>query len=205
MCGPQQMRYSLSTYTDGSFIELDTSVSTLVHREDAEVGTRYVRIVGFNRGKRSRSISFTFNDTEAVYATVQPNGTPQILVPDIPIYNNGNGIDIYTSLRQSALAWNIPENINDLIVLDQGKVVGIVLSNLSASSSAQPILLHVTDSRRSDTDMDPSKGSESIIELYQNNGSVALEIINSGHNLADGNLLVRLKSGVYIYGDIFAD
>jgi len=168
-------------------------------------GTRYIRIIGFNRGKTSRNISFTFNDVEAIYATVQPTGNSQILVPDIPIYNNGNGIDIYASLRQSVLAWNIPQNIEDLIVLDQGIVTGIVISNITANLSAQPLLIHVTDSRRSDTDVDPSKGSEAILEIHQTNGSVSVQVIESGYNLESGNLRVSLNSGIHIYGDIFSD
>lgn len=199
------MRYSLSTHTDGSFLPIDTSTSTLVHREDANSGTRYIRIIGFNRGKLSRNISFIFNDVEALYATVQPTGTPQILVPDIPIYNNGNGIDIYTSLRQSALSWTLPQNLEETIVLDQGKVVGLVLSNVLSDSSAQPLLMHVTDSRRSNTDVDPSKGSDAILEIYQENGSIAIEVIEPGYNLETGNLRVSLNSAVYIYGDIFIE
>lgn len=199
------MRYSLSTNTDGSYIPMDINNSTLVHREDTKSGTRYIRIIGFNRGKRARNISFTFNDVEALYATVQPTGNPQILIPDMPIYNNGNGIDIYTSLRQSALAWTLPQNIEDTIVLDQGKVVGLALSKFTADSSAQPLLVHVTDSRRSNTDVDPSKGSDSIIEIYQINGSIAVEVIEAGYNFESGSLRVSLTTAVYIYGDIFSD
>jgi hypothetical protein len=199
------MRYSLSTHTDGSFLSLDHDTSTLVHREDANSGTRYIRIVGFNRGKRARNVSFSFNDVEALYVTVQPTGTPQILVPDIPIYNTGTGIDIYASLRQSVQAWTVPENMHENIALDQGKVVGIVLSGFAADTSAQPLLIHVTDSRRSNTDVDPSKGSDAIIELYQKNGSIAIEIIDPGYNFDNEHLRVNLSSSVYIYGDIFSD
>lgn len=199
------MRYSLSTHTDGSYLPIDINTSTLVHREDANSGTRYIRIIGFNRGKRARNISFTFNDVEALYATVQPTGNPQILVPDMPLYNNGTGIDIYTSLRQSELAWTLPQNIENTIVLDQGRVVGLALSNFTADSSAQPLLVHVTDSRRSHSDVDPSKGSDSIIEIYQTNGSIAVEVIEAGFNFESGSLRVILKSAVYIYGDIFLD
>ena len=199
------MRYSLSTHTDGSFVPVDYNTSTLVHREDANSGTRYVKVVGFNRGKRPRNISFSFNDTEALYATVQPTGTPQILVPDIAIYNIGSGIDIYASLRQSAQAWTLPQNIEENIAIDQGKVVGLVLTGFVADPSAQPLLIHVTDSRRSNVDVDPSKGSDAIIEIYQNNGSISVEIIDSGYNFEIENLRVSLVSGIYIYGDIFSD
>lgn len=199
------MRYSLSTHTDGSYLPLDASSSVLVHREVAGSATRYIRIVGFNRGKIPRNITFSFNDVEAIYATVQPTGNPQILVPDVPIYNSGSGIDIYASLKQSALAWNIPQNIEDLIVLDQGRVIGIVLTNIIANESAQPLLIHITDSRRSNTDVDPSKGSEAILEIHQTNGSVSVKVIESGYNLQNGNLRVSLNSGIYVYGDIFSD
>lgn len=199
------MRYSLSTHTDGSYLPLDINTSTLVHREDANTGTRYIRVVGFNRGKRARNISFSFNDVEALYATVQPTGNSQILVPDIPIYNNGTGIDIYASLRQSALAWTLPQNIENTIVLNNGEVIGLDLSNFAADASAQPLLVHVTDSRRSNTDVDPSKGSDAIIEIYQTNGSIAVEIIEPGYKFESGSLRVSLKSAVYIYGDIFVD
>jgi len=199
------MRYSLSTNTDGSYLPLDINTSTLVHREDANSGTRYIRIIGFNRGKKARNISFSFNDVEAIYTTVQPTGNSQILVPDIPIYNNGTGIDIYASLRQSALAWTFPQNIENTIVLNHDKVVGIDLSNFAADASAQPLLVHVTDSRRSNTDVDPSKGTDSIMEIYQINGSIAVEVIEPGYNFESGNLRVSFKSAVYIYGDIFLD
>lgn len=199
------MRYPLSTHTDGSFLTIDTSLATLVHREDTESGTRYIKVVGFNRGKRARNLSFTFNDTEAVYATVQPGGNPQILVPDIPIFNQGSGIDIYASIRQSVFAWSIPDALIDLVVLDEGKAIGLVSSNITADASAQPMLLHVTDSRRSDTDIDPSKGSDAIIEIYQKNTSIFVEILEAGYNLVHGNITVSLKSGVYIYGNTFSN
>ena len=199
------MRYSLSNYTDGSYLSLDVNTSTLLHREDANSGTRYIRVIRFNRGKRARNISFTFNNVEALYATVQPTGNSQILVPDIPIYNTGTGIDIYASLRQSALAWTFPQNIEDTIVLNNGEVVGIDLSNFVADESAQPLLVHITDSRRSNTDVDPSKGSESILEIYQTNGSIDVEVIEHGYNFERGSLRVSFKSAVYIYGDIFLD
>jgi len=199
------MRYSLSTHTDGAFLSIDTNTSTLIHREDINSGTRYIRIIGFNRGKRTRSISFSFNDVEALYSTVQPTGNPQILVPDVPIYNTGTGIDIYTSLKQVALAWTFPQNLEEMIVLDQGEVVGLSLSNITADPSAQPLLIHVTDSRRSNTDVDPSKGSDAILEIYQTNGSIAVEIIEAGYNFESVSLRVSLNSGIYIYGDIFSD
>lgn len=199
------MRYPLSTYTDGSFIHINTSASTLVHTEASDVGTKYIRIIGFNRGRKSRNISFQFNDTNAVFVTVQPTGNPQILIPDIPIYNHSNTLNIHTSLRQSSDAWNIPDNMSDLIVLNQGQVIGITASSVTADVSAQPILLHIQDSRRTDTDIDHLKGSESIIELYQTNGIIALDIIEPGQNLVYGNLRVFPNSGVYIYGDIFVD
>lgn len=199
------MRYSLSTHTDGSYIPLDISTSTLVHREDANTGTRFIRVIGFNRGKKGRNISFSFNDVEALYATVQPTGNSQILVSDIPLYNNGTGIDIYASLRQSALAWTLPQNIENNIVLNNGEVIGLDISNFAADASAQPLLVHVTDSRRSNTDVDPSKGSDAIIEIYQTNGSIAVEIIEPGYNFESGSLCVSFKSAVYIYGDIFVD
>jgi hypothetical protein len=199
------MRYSLSTHTDGSYLPIDINTSTLVHREDANSGTRYIRIIGFNRGQRARNISFSFNDVEALYATVQPTGNPQILIPDIPIYNNGIGLDIYSSLKQSVFAWILPQNIEDTIVLDQGRVVGLDTSTFTVDSSAQPLLVHVSDSRRSNTDVDPSKGSEAIIEIYQTNGSIAVEVVEAGYNFESGSLRVSLKSAVYIYGDIFSD
>ena len=124
------MRYSLSTHTDGSYLPLDMNTSTLVHRENANSGTRYIRVIGFNMGKRARNISFSFNDVEALYATVHPTGNSQLLVPDIPILNNGNGIDMYASLRQSALAWTLPQNIEDTIVLNHGEVVGLSLIHI---------------------------------------------------------------------------
>ena len=198
------MRHPLSTYTDGSFLPLDTVSSTLVHRADANTSTTYVRIIGYNRGKRVRKVSFIFNDEEAIYASVQPTGNAQILVPDIPLYNNGN-IDVYSSLKQSVSAWNIPDNIDDIVLLDNGQVVGIVVTNVSADTDAQPLLIHVQDSRRSSTDIDPDKGSEAIIEIYQTNGSVAVEILKSGFNLLNGSTQTDLRSGVYFYGDIFVE
>lgn len=198
------MRHPLSTYTDGSFLPLDTALSTLVHRQDANTSTTYVRIMGYNRGKRVRNVSFIFNDEEAIYASVQATGNAQILVPDIPLYNN-TSIDVYCSLKQSVSAWNIPDNINDIILLENGQVVGIVVANISANTDAQPLLIHVQDSRRSTTDIDPDKGSEAIIEIYQTNGSVAVEILKSGFNLLSDNIQTDLRSGIYFYGDIFVE
>tara|TARA_B100000676_G_scaffold300338_2_gene345884 strand:- start:522 stop:1118 length:597 start_codon:yes stop_codon:yes gene_type:complete len=198
------MRQSLSTQTDGSFLPLDVNTSTLIHRAQDDVN-EYVRVIGFNRGKRVRNVCFIFNDTEAVYTSVQPTGNAQILLPDIPLYNAANGIEIYAALKQPISAWNIPDSLDNLIILDNGKVAGLVISNITASSGAQPLLIHVQDSRRSHTDIDPTKGAEAILEIFSTNGSVAVEIINPGHSLVNGHIQSSLHSGVYFYGDIFIE
>lgn len=197
------MRNPLSSYTDGSFVPLDTTSSTLVHREDAGPATKYLRVVGFNRGRRSRDVSFLLNDEEALYASVQPSGSAQLLVPDLPVYNSG--VEVYASLRQPVSAWGLPEDLSSLIVLEGGAVIGVIIANVTASVDAQPILVHVQDSRRPATDIDPGKGSEAIVELYQRNGSVAVDIIQRGHSLAGGDIQARVHSGVFIYGDIFSE
>lgn len=199
------MRAALSTNTDGSFLPLEPQSVTLLHREQATSGTRYLRVSGFNIGKRARKITFLFNDVDSVYATVQPTGVPQILVPDLPLYNSGSGIDIYASLKQSVSSWTFPENLNDLVLLQDGSVAGIILANVTATNDAQPILIHIEDSRRTDGDVDPQKGSEAILELYQVNGSIGVDIIFSGYNLLSDSLQASVSSGVYLFGDIFSD
>jgi hypothetical protein len=198
-------RSSLSTFTDGSYISLDASVSTLIHRETAATNTSFIKISGFNRGKRTRNITFLFDDTEALYASVQPTGSSQILVPDVPIYNTGTGIDIYATLRHSTSSWQLPDDLKDIITISNGKLLGVILTGVSATANAQPILLHVKDSRRSNTDIDINKGSEAIIELFQVNGSVAVEIIYPGYNLVHDNIDVHIHSGVYLFGNVFSD
>ena len=199
------MRQPLSTYTDGSFMALHPTSLTLIHNEAANTETAYVRIVGFNRGRRARNITFVFNGDEAIYASVQPSGGPQLLVPDLPVYNSGSGMQVHASLRQQPGAWTLPDNLADIIILQGGEVAGLFISNITATTDAQPLLLHIQDSTRAATDIDPNKGSDAIVELYQTSGAVAVDVVDSGHNLAVGSLLVNIQSGIFVYGDVFKE
>tara|TARA_Y100000741_G_scaffold321710_1_gene271016 strand:+ start:570 stop:1169 length:600 start_codon:yes stop_codon:yes gene_type:complete len=197
-------REQLSTFTDGSFLALDPTESVLIHT-DTTHSRKYIRLSGFNRGKRARSVSFSFNGVESIFASVQPTGSSQLLIPNLQLYNPGTGIDVTAALRQSPSAWTLPVDLPSVIAISNGSVTGLLLTSFAASVDAQPILLTVSDSRRMATDIDPTKGSEAIIEVYQNNGSIAVEVITAGYNLSNTDMDVTVSSGVYFFGDIFQD
>lgn len=196
-------RNQLSSFTDGSFLTVDVFLSSLIHREQTS-DIKYLRISGFNRGKRPRNLVFSFNDSAYVYSSVK-SGASQMLIPGVPMYNSGTGIDVYVSVRHSVGAWSLPSNLSDVVVLNNGSVSGIYINSVSASVDAQPILLIITDSTRTDSDVDPSKGTEAIIELFQQNGIVSTEIIQEGYNFVPDSLHIKMSSGVFLFGDVFQE
>lgn len=199
------MRTNLSTYINGSFLPVSFLQRTLVHVEDTSSNVKYIRVVGFNVGKRQRNVVFSFNNVNAIWASVQPTGNPQILLPDIPVYNSGNGVKIDISMDHGIDAWQFPNDIANIVAVEDGRVIGVSTLNIMATSNAQPVIVHVEDSMRSNTDIDPLKGSEAIVELYQIDGIVRVDILNQGYGLTSDNLSVQVLTGVYFYGDIFSD
>ena len=196
-------REALSTFTDGTFLELAALTSTLVHRETSTTGMNYLRLSGFCRGRKPRKLAFLFNDTTALYATLQPTGSTQLLVPNLPLYNTGNGIDIYCALDQSSSAWTLPTNLQELLIISEGHVTGMLLGPIATTPNAQPILVTVRDSRRSDGDIDPDKGSEALLELSQDNSSVSVTVIHPGYQLLPDSIQTTVSSGVWLCGDVF--
>ena len=197
-------RTQLSTFTDGSFLALDPTTPILVHT-DTTPEKKYLRISGFNRGRRARNISFSFNDVESMFASVQPTGSSQLLIPNLQLYNPGTGLDITAALRQSSSAWTLPVDLAPVIAISSGSVTGLLLTSFAATIDAQPILLTVSDARRTFSDLDPTKGSEAILELHQENGSISVDVLTPGYNLSGSDINVTISSGVYLFGDIFQD
>ncbi len=198
------VRTQLDTFVDGSFLEVDAFVSTLVHRASG-AGTHYLKISGFNRGLQPRRLNFTIGDQSSVFATLQPTGNTQLLVPHLPLFNTGTGLDIFASMQQSVNAWSLPTDLTSVVNLQGGRVVGIITLNISALNDAQPILLIITDSRRATGDLDVSKGTEAIVELHQQNGSIGINILNSGENMDGLFVSVTASSGVFLYGDVISE
>ena len=196
-------RETLSTFTDGTFLEPAALTSTLVHRELSITGMNYLRLSGFCRGHKPRKLVFLFNDTEALYATVQPTGSTQLLIPNLPLYNTGTGIDIYCALDQSSGAWALPHNLHEVIIIGEGRVTGMLLSQITATANAQPILVTIRDSRRADGDIDPDKGSDALLELSQDNSSVSVTVIQPGYQLLPDYMHAAASSGVWLCGDVF--
>eukprot|EP00965_Chrysotila_dentata_P045028 1495491-Pleurochrysis_carterae.AAC.2 len=81
----------------------------------------------------------------------------------------------------------------------------MITSTISADTHAQPILLTIHDKGRSNTDMDPQKGTEALIELFQENGAIGVEVISAGRNFDANSLRVDVSAGVYLFGDLFVD
>ena len=199
-------RRRLSTFNGGAFLPLDPFAPTVVHRDALEI-TRYVRVSGFNRGARARAVSFVINGTEALYSAVQPNGNSQLLMPNLPLYNTGGaGLEIHAR-SSGAGAWTLRDDMQHAVVLRDGRVDGIMPNGLAASADAQPILLIITDARRTGGNaLDPRLGGEAIVELYPlDGGSVGADVLASGGNFEYAHLHVHVSSGVFLLGDLLAN
>lgn len=201
-CSKEMSRLQLSTFRDGSLLPLEAFVSTLVHRDES-LKAKYLRVSAINRGARPRCVTFLMNEQDVVYCTVLATSASQLLIPSLALYNSGSGIDVYAAMSQGVSAWSVPGGIEALITLQDGVVRGLDLSGFAASAEAQPFLLVVTDSRRTGMDLDPGKGSEAIVEIFQENGIVMAEVLDGGYNFVHGAMQVSISSGVFLIGDIF--
>lgn len=213
-------RAPLSTFVNGSFLPIDAFAPTLVHT-DTLAEKKYVRVSGFNRGRKARAVVVDIDGVPCIHASVQPTGSFQLLVPNLPLYNSPEaGIDVHVAVRHqqqpgaadAAAPWTLPSAalLASAVQLDaDGRVVGLAVQSFAATADAQPILVVVEDARRSADeaggsadDVDPAKGSEAIVELSQQNGSIGVEVIRPGHNFAQEHLRARVTSGLFVVGSV---
>lgn len=199
----QMVRHQLSTFDGGRFVSLDVSSSTLLHTINTE-GTHFIRISGFNRGRRDRKISFLFDNQETVFTTVKPTGNSQLLLPHIPIFN-ALGMTASAKIQHSTNAWTFPLDLTQMVNIDNGSVLAVVVLNVIATPDAQPVLLKVSDSRRDNNSAVAGLGREALIELYVENSTVAFEILDGGEGLHGSFLKVDLLTGIFLFGDVFVE
>lgn len=198
-------RSQLSTFVQGAPIALDAFSPTLLHTASG-LNTQYIRISGFTRGRRARLLRFDFDGKAGMYALLRPHGQIQSLVHGLPLYNMGHGVEVTVSMHHSSsTAWELPLDLPPLLLLTDGVVSGMITSTISADENAQPILLTIHDTGRSNTDMDPQKGTEALIELFQENGAIGVDVISGGRNFDANSLRVDVSAGVYLFGDLFVD
>lgn len=65
-------------------------------------------------------------------------------------------------------SWTTPTSLNDIISLADGRVVGVATSGFGAAPVAAPLLLYVSDSRRTSGDVSMARGTNATIELSLN-------------------------------------
>lgn len=198
------VKHQLSTFVDGSDIELAPFGNTLLHNAQYQE-TQYIKLSAFNRGIRPRALSVLLDEKVVLYATVNGQGNNQLIVPYFPIYNITSSLPIHVRMRHDDHAWTVPVELSDTLLVDEGRLSGVNLEAYQAGAGAQPIMLFVKDTRRSHIDLDATLGTEGLIELHEQNGNVLVDVIKSGEGFMLGYLSVQTISGIYINGDLISE
>lgn len=195
-------REELSTYTDGSLIEMKFDEDVLIHYASGE-RTQYINLSMYNQGSAHRDVIVKIGSSEL---NIRVNSTKRIqkVLPNLRLYNIGSGIAISCSPNNKT-AWTLPDNIQDTITILNGSISSINTTSFTCTFDSIPLLLHVTDSRRSNTDIDPNKGTVGIIELNKVNGVINFNIIDQGRAFDQNNLAVSKKYGILVFGSLLCE
>lgn len=195
-------RQQLSTYTDGSFKNINYNTDTLMHTA-SETGTQYVYILMYNQGVSFRDIILKIGDTE-MKVRVQPTKRSQQVLPGLRLYNMGNGINISCSPLH-ANAWTFPEYPEGTIIITNGYVSYVDTSFFSCTHDNVPVLLHVTDSRRTEHDVSISKGTIAVVELNRNNEFISAQILDAGNAFDQNYIQVDIRLGIIGFGYVLSE
>ena len=195
-------RAQLSTFTDGSFGTMSADGDTLIHSASGD-GAQYVYVSMYNQGNAQRDVVLSVGASE-VSVRVHATRRSQQVIPGLRLYNMGSGIAVSCRPRVVS-AWTLPDDIASTITVGSGAVVHVNTLSFACAADASPLLLQVSDTRRSADDVDPSKGSLAVIELNRVNGSVTHQIIEGGYAFDQDSLLVEVKYGVLFFGNLLRE
>ncbi len=195
-------REELSTYTDGSFIEMKFDDDVLLHNANGDK-TQYISLSMYNQGHAYRDVILKIGNSE-MSVRVQSTKRIQKVLPGLRLYNIGSGITISCAPVDKS-AWSLPDNINNTITISNGSISHVNTTSFACTMDAVPLILYITDSRRSVTDIDLNKGTVSIVEINRVNGVITCTIMDPGHAFDQSHIDVTLKYGVLVFGSIICE
>jgi hypothetical protein len=195
-------REELSTYTDGSFIEMKFDDDVLLHNASGDK-SQYISLSMYNQGDAYRDVILKVGNSE-MNVRVQSTKRIQKVLPGLRLYNIGSGITISCAPVDKS-AWSLPDNINNTITISNGSISHVNTTSFACTVDSVPLILYITDSRRSVTDIDLNKGTVSIVEINRVNGVVTSIIIEPGSAFDQSHIDVTLKYGVLVFGSIICE
>ena len=195
-------REELSTYTDGSFIEMKFDDDVLLHNATGDK-SQYVSLSMYNQGDAYRDVILKVGNSE-INVRVQSTKRIQKVLPGLRLYNIGSGITISCAPIDKS-AWSLPDNINNTITISNGSISHVNTTSFACTVDSVPLILYITDSRRSVTDIDLNKGTMSIVEINRANGVITSIIIEPGSAFDQSHIDVTLKYGVLVFGSIISE
>ena len=195
-------REELSTYTDGSFIEMKFDDDVLLHNASGDK-SQYISLSMYNQGAAYRDVILKVGNSE-MNVRVQSTKRIQKVLPGLRLYNIGSGITISCAPVDKS-AWSLPDNINNTITISNGSISHVNTTSFACTVDSVPLILYITDSRRSVTDIDLNKGTVSIVEINRVNGVITSIIIEPGSAFDQSHIDVTLKYGVLVFGSIISE
>lgn len=195
-------REELSTYTDGSFIEMKFDDDVLLHNATGDK-SQYISLSMYNQGDAHRDVILKVGNSE-MNVRVQSTKRIQKVLPGLRLYNIGSGITISCAPVYKS-AWSLPDNISNTITISNGSISHVNTTSFACTVDSVPLILYITDSRRSATDIDLNKGTVSIVEINRVNGVVTSIIIEPGSAFDQSHIDVTLKYGVLVFGSIICE
>ena len=116
----------LSTYTDGSFIEMKIDDDVLLHDATGDK-TQYVSLSMYNQGHAYRDVIINIGSS-AMNVRVHSTKRVQKVLPGLRLYNIGSGIAISCSPINKS-AWSLPSDIHNTITILNGSIAHINTSS----------------------------------------------------------------------------
>ena len=195
-------REELSTYTDGSFLEMKFDDDVLLHNSTGDK-SQYISLSMYNQGDAHRDVILKIGNSE-MSIRVQSTKRIQKVLPGLRLYNIGSGITISCAPVDKS-AWSLPDNIHNTVTVSNGSIAYVNTTSFSCTMDAAPLILYITDSRRSVTDIDPNKGTVGIVEINRVNGVITSMIMDSGRAFDQSHIDVTVKYGVLVFGSIICE
>ena len=195
-------REELSTYTDGSLVEMKFDDDVLLHNATGDK-SQYISLSMYNQGDAYRDVILKVGNSE-INVRVQSTKRIQKVLPGLRLYNIGSGITISCAPIDKS-AWSLPDNINNTITISNGSISHVNTTSFACTVDSVPLILYITDSRRSVTDIDLNKGTVSIVEINRANSVITSKIIEPGDAFDQSHIDVTLKYGVLVFGSIICE
>tara|TARA_B000000609_G_C23868590_1_gene186856 strand:+ start:21 stop:497 length:477 start_codon:yes stop_codon:yes gene_type:complete len=157
----------------------------------------------YNQGHAYRDVILNIGNSQ-INVRVQPTKRIQKVLPGLRLYNIGSGITISCAPVQKSV-WSLPDNIQNTITVTNGSISHVNTTSFACTIDDVPLILYMTDSRRSDTDIDPNKGTVGIVEINRVNGFITSIILEPGSAFDQSHIDVTLKYGVVVFGSIICE